>query len=193
MDEIKLTGTGIIGVLHDPYFLAVGKVANEWNHLQEALGELFGVVAGINQKMAFAIWYSTQSDRTQREMLRAALSTSSEELWKHKPTHAQQDVTRLLNKADSIADQRNDAIHAPCSLGIEGGKFEMMPQYFFGNPRAKKLQGKNLLTELEWYAHSATALMLYSRLVTASLSHAHSPWPDRPQMPTLVQNPSHTK
>jgi hypothetical protein len=45
--------------------------AHSWNHLQDALGQLFGLVAGMNHWVALAIWYSSRSDRAEREMLRA--------------------------------------------------------------------------------------------------------------------------
>jgi len=58
----------------EEYALAVGKVAYAWNYLHERLGELFVVVSGAKQSVALAIWYSTKSDRTQRDMLRAAVN-----------------------------------------------------------------------------------------------------------------------
>jgi hypothetical protein len=54
----------------EEYALAVGKVAYAWNYLHERLGELFVVVSAAEQAIALAIWYSTKSERGQRDMLR---------------------------------------------------------------------------------------------------------------------------
>ena len=57
----------------EPYVTALGKVAHAWNYLQEALGQLFCAVTGLeNDGTGEAIWHSLNSDRAQRDMLRAA-------------------------------------------------------------------------------------------------------------------------
>jgi hypothetical protein len=169
----------------NPYFAAVGNVVHAWNHLQEELAILFCVVTGLDDTIGLAIWHSTTSDRTQRDMLRAAVSAeAAHEDWTAKFPNAKDQVDWILGEANKIADRRNDAIHAPCSVTL-GGDFEILPFSFFGNPRAKKLQKKRILDEFEWYAKSAAALKDYVAAIEYAIADAARPWPDRPRMPVL--------
>jgi hypothetical protein len=172
-----------------PYIFALGQVAHAWNHLQETLASLFCVVAGINQTIGLAIWHSLQSDRAQREMLRAALAVRAlDEDWSKKNPDAKASVSFILEEVNKLADRRNDAVHAPCSVGIHEGEFEVIPLSFWGNPRARKLKGKAILTEFSWYEACADSLRSYTHAVEAALDGG--PWPDKPQMPTLELPPS---
>src|SRR5215472_4850499 len=131
----------------EAYTLAVGKVAHAWNYLHEKLGQVFWVVCGAEREIALAIWYSTHNDRTQRLMLRAAVLACKMDRWP--APQARDDVMWLLDCADSLAEQRNNALHAPCSLyvgGAQDGGSVMGAAFFHGHPRAKKLIGKDLLT-----------------------------------------------
>src|SRR5229473_1893775 len=89
-DEIKR--------IFEAYALAVGKVAHSWNYLHEALGQLFAaVLSAPNRGLALAVWYSTDSDRTQRNMLRAAVSSSGEGRWQPRLPKAFDDLIWLLD------------------------------------------------------------------------------------------------
>lgn len=169
----------------EPYANAVGKVAHSWNALQEELAYLFSCVTEMDDSMSRAIWYSTQNDRAQREMLRAALSVRAE-FWEH-PQQVAKDIVWLIDRANALADQRNDAIHAPCSIMLGDDGFEVTPAYFYGNPRAQKLRDKDLLEEFAWCEASAEALTLYAKYAATVLSRGHGAWPERPLMPTRGQ------
>jgi hypothetical protein len=57
-----------------PYQLAIGRVALAWNGLQESLADLFWVTLGIeNGVIPGAVWHALQSDRLQRQVLKAAV------------------------------------------------------------------------------------------------------------------------
>jgi hypothetical protein len=61
------------------YTSAVGRVAHAWNYLHERLGRLFvRLVNAPDRSVTAAVWYSTYSDRVQRDMLRAAISASGD-------------------------------------------------------------------------------------------------------------------
>jgi hypothetical protein len=61
---------------------------------------------------------SVENDRTQREMLRAAIKATRLEGWKLTPK-ATDDLLWVLKRAgEQLADLRNDAIHALVSLHI---------------------------------------------------------------------------
>jgi hypothetical protein len=174
----------------EPYITALGKVAHAWNHLQEELGKLFCEITELSYAMGTAVWHSSKSDRAQRDMLEAALFVrASDEEWAENFPKAVDDIRWLLHRTNGVADQRNDAIHAPCSLGIDGHELEIMPIVFFGNPRAKKLRGKDIMSEFAWYEKSADTLKAFTREIESALMEPRAPypWPEKPQMPTLEQ------
>ena len=98
-------------------------------------------------------------------MLKAALGAraADDEEWVSKYPKAVKDIRWLLEKANGVAEKRNDAIHAPCSLGIVGHELEIIPIDFYGNPRAKNLRGKDILSEFAWYEKGADILRLFTR------------------------------
>jgi hypothetical protein len=176
-----------------PYIVSLGEVAHAWNHLQEEIGKLFCLVSGLSNSVGMSIWHSIKSDRAQRDMLEGALSARSDEQWSEKYPKGVDDIRWLLDRVNVVADQRNNAIHAPCSLGIEGDELEIIPIVFFGNPRARKLRGKDILNEFVWYKKCADTLKAFTREIESALRepHAHYPWPDRPYIPTLEPSRRH--
>lgn len=127
-----------------PYLMALGRVAHSWNHLQEALGKLFCTVTKMESAVGLSIWHSVLSDRTQREMLRAALVHNN---LKPKIT---KEIEWILNQTQSLSNRRNDAIHAPCLITV-GAELEIKLSFFSQNPRARSLIGKDILIEFAWY------------------------------------------
>ena len=169
-----------------PYVMALGKVAHAWNYLQEALGQLFCAVTELEEgREGTAIWHSTTNDRAQREMLRAAARVT----WNKRLTadlpKAKEDIKWLLDEADKVAERRNNAIHAPMAASTDGKNVELVAAVYYGNPRAHKLVGKDILAEFEWYEHCADVLTRFARLARTAINTDAVPWPDRPQMPTL--------
>jgi len=154
--------------------------------LHEILGRLFVIVTGANPKIALAVWYSTDSDRTQQRMLSAAISALPDDRWPQRP-RAREDLQWLLVRTNSLADQRNNAIHAPgalyCGSGVAGG-MEIAPSFLQGHPRATRLMGKPLLDEFEWCKRCTEILTEFALAAETSLSVEQHPWPDRPKIPT---------
>src|SRR4051812_1242982 len=171
----------VIQARFSEYALALGKVAHAWNVLHESLGKLFGLVAKIDEHTAFGIWYSTPSDRGQRQMLKAALLTSN--FLDNYKKGAKADVEWLINKTDSLADMRNDAIHAPCGLLMANRQFEITASYFNGNPRATKLKGKVILKEFAYYEAYADVLTYFAKHIENAIT-VHKKWPARPNLPS---------
>jgi hypothetical protein len=186
----------------EEYQLAVGKVAHAWNVLHESLGVLFVTVsaadmfrAWVEPRVALAIWYAAKSDRIQRDMLRAAVNANPGR-WEKVPK-ALDDLKWLLDRCDELAERRNDAVHAPCSIYIGGNHPpEMGPAYFAAqNPRAKSLStknlmGKQLLVEFDWCERYAQTLCEFIRRLGNSIGNPNRyPWPDRPSKPTRKAKP----
>src|SRR5215207_9637066 len=168
----------------EPYLTALGSVANAWNHLHEELGLLFCYVSGLDTTMGMNIWHSLKSDRSQRDLLDAAIKTRAEdEDWAKQFPKARESIDWMLTKIHKFAERRNDAIHAPCSIGIGDDQFEIVPHSFFGNPKAKRLRGKDILTEFDWYTDYTDALRRYAQSLQPALGTVGYSWPDKPLLP----------
>ena len=91
-----------------------------------------------------------RSDTGQREKLRSAIAETTSGRWKKSP-RASDDLKWLLDGVDKLANNRNNAIHAPCSLYLRGdgssGVMAAVRSANAGNRRAKDLEGEDLLTE----------------------------------------------
>jgi hypothetical protein len=101
-------------------------------------------------------------------------------------TSAPDDLKWLLDRADKLASDRHNAIHAPCSLYPRGhGSSEVMAAVRSanaGNRRAKDFEGKELLTEFHWCAAYALRLGQFAgMLAPATASRARYEWPVRPK------------
>ena len=111
--------------------------------------------AGEIRQETLIEWYAIRSDTRQREKLRCAITETTSDRWKKSP-RAPDDLKWLLDRADKLASDRNNAIHAPCSLYLRGdGSSEVMAAIRSanaGNRRAKNLEGKDLLIEFHWCA-----------------------------------------
>jgi hypothetical protein len=121
-------------------------------------------------------------------MLRCAIIEKTSGRWKMSP-RAPDDPKWLLDRADKLANDRNNAIHAPCSLYLPGdGSSEVMAAVRTanaGNRRAKNLEGIDLLIELHWCAAYAERLGQFAgMLASAMASPDHYEWPARPKIPS---------
>ena len=167
-----------------PYAVELGYLLYSWNRLQEVFGRLFWDLTGIsNGRLPLAIWYAVPSDRTQREMLRAAIHAHPARLKDH--PRARDDLIWMINRANSLADQRNDAVHAPLIFNTDARGTKLRSAYLAGHPRALKLKDKNLMVEFRWYADSADVLSRFGERAHYCLLQNGAAWPDRPKMPHL--------
>ena len=182
-------------VAFEAYALAVGKVVHAWNYLQETLGQLLYFVTGPDDgRAALLKWYSFKSDHRQRAMLRERVLRAPEDRWCPQVLAPREDVIWLLDRADELADERNDAIHTPVSMMTDrDGRVvhASMAAFVNGNPRARELWGKKLLVEFERCEKAAAALSLFAGEVVMALGNDQHPWPARPSLPVrrLEQEP----
>jgi hypothetical protein len=172
-----------------PFALEIGKLALEWNRLQDYLSLLFSAAIGSKDDvlLGYKIWHSSQSDRAQREMLKAAAQVTFDTVtYKSAHPKALADALWLLDRAQSLADGRNDAIHSPFILSFSSTAYSVQPHVFLGHPRARKLEGKDALAEIKWYRATARTLSDFAyQLFYVLLFDARHPWPDRPRLPQL--------
>jgi hypothetical protein len=176
-----------------PVALEIGVLTREWNQLQEELGQIFArLISPDKLFVGLAAWHSQKSDRTQRDMLRATATA-----WYHdhrspyskslKPC-----IIELLNQVDRFAFARNSAIHAPINLLMDTVTFEFRvePNYWWGNPLAKKLNGKDVAAEFSWYSSKTKTLRQYALGINAHLLSGRLPLPDKLVLPLLRHSPS---
>jgi hypothetical protein len=180
-----------------PYLLALGKVAHSWNHMQEQLGLLFCIITGLDKTMGMAIWHALKSDRSQRDLIEAAIeAASTDESWASSFPKAKDDIGWILKKVSNLTDGRNSAIPAPV-FSLVGGEAELRPNTLLGNPNAAKLRGKDILAEFEWYERYFETIKRFAALVALALmchrrpDGARKPWPDKPLLPTVKQKSGH--
>jgi hypothetical protein len=133
--------------------------------------------------MTAAVWYSTFSDRSQRQMLEAAIANWAEYHWQSHPIHAKKDLIWLLRRADELGNRRDDAIHAPAILYTDVQGTEMAAPPLSGHRRAQNLRGKRLLIEFDWRERYVEELSRFTMAATNALAYPDYTWPDKPQPP----------
>ena len=184
MAVITIPSDAEIREVYLPYVQAVGEVAHSWNYLIESLGELFAEVVNKDERrVVLATWFSVPSDRMQMSMLKGALTASAEDRWLPRLPRAREDLIWLVDRANSLADDRNNAVHAPCTLFVTGEGAEMGASFWSGNPRARKLEGKQLLAEFQYCRDYAERLTKFARYTWSALASEKVSWPDRPDTP----------
>jgi hypothetical protein len=174
-----------------PYVTAIGQAAIAWNGLHEALRDLFWLLSNGNKPTSSAIWYSIKSDRSQRDMIRAIANSHvqtgdiSQIVFKR--------IDWLLGQCDTIANARNDMVHSPLIFSEQRGVY---PNTYAGNPLAKRLLNKELLSEFRWCREAALTLTDFAMRLHINLlaeDSAMFPFPEIPAMPNRGQKkrPSH--
>jgi hypothetical protein len=174
-----------------------------WNALHEQLAAIFYKLLdrqvtrldeygmeGDGDERPIKLWTSSKFDRPKREMLKAVIDTLSDEEQAAFPKLAEE-VTWILQRADSLEDARNDAVHSPLLLlgstkvtqAIFGDM--VIPDLMHGNPRSMKLARKDLLIEFRWCRDTSLVLRDFASQTSGSLALgvAVFPWPDRPSLP----------
>lgn len=165
-----------------PYAIALGRVALAWNALHQVLAHVLIYMLRAPSGLAVMAAYSSlKVDRAQRDLIKAAL--------KEAPVtpRAREEIAWLIDQANSLADLRNDAAHAPFSLTHDpDGVLRVLPFTHLGNPRAKNLYGKDVLKQLTWFYETAIILTNHANELAAAISivkYEQQTLPDRPKLP----------
>jgi len=180
-----------------PVAIQLGKITFAWNGLHASLAELFADISTAARPMSFAIWHSAPSDRTQREMLQAALRSIND---------TDETLLRLRDETfwllgtieDGQCRRRNRALHVPLTIIRETtGEYSIGSYYYDGNPHAQQLKDTPVLEEFRWYVSHLQRLACFAdELHCAWMYSDHEtpfPWPERPQLPHRGQFPSQRK
>jgi hypothetical protein len=171
--------------LADDHARAIGRIVVAWNEYQELLGQMFAKLFGRAQwSLALSAWHALDNDRAQRAMLVAAAHA------KFKPTdRALKEIIWLVEKTNQmISDQRNTGIHTPLmNYTDQAGVFQILPLAMFGNKRAVKLIGHNLLREFGHYEQQIRKIYTFANAISFAITpknrrRGRVTWPDRPQL-----------
>jgi len=179
----------LVGEAFDLYTAAVGRVVTAWNSLHDRLESLFWKIIETDPGMALAIWRSSFSDRSQRQMLEAAIKASVRHpAWKQLPGDAKDDLLWLLKRCNHLGDKRDDVIHLPgIAYQITGSNIDVVANDPY-HRRGKTLFGKELLVEFDWLERyiidlSAFAYSAFGAIAAVMLDQHGSAWPERPRAP----------
>lgn len=181
---------------YKPYAIALGQIALAWNYLHEVLGLLYATILdggyygqtnnqnalSLTSRQHLAVWHAIKVDRTQREMLLAAIRSNN---WGSIPANLEDDIEWICARANAVENIRNDSLHSPLlAFKKESGGFSILPVTGFGHVRAKNLSNaKNILKEFRWCRDAATCLSLFAEKIDDAVMDPMRPWPNRPQLP----------
>jgi hypothetical protein len=175
-----------------PHAAEIGQIVIAWNSLQILMGSIFAaIMQEADQDLALAAWNSLESDRAQREMLRAvALKKFGEDSVEY------QHISWMLTRANnSVSDIRNDTIHTPLTVLFDEGA-KVIPDADSGNQRAVALSGSALIKVFRLYRANIKKLYYYTLNILIALEKPKRrswlcSWPDKPllQRPALSQIP----
>jgi hypothetical protein len=179
---IKMPSDKQVAKLTQPYLIALGALTVRWTSLQDSLLSFFRfTLRNASWKVASAAWHSIPSDRTQRNMLLAAIDAYP---WDpNRQPKAKEDLEWLVCKVGELSGQRAAALHSGyvLSTNIDGTSFE--PAHQWGNRSALKLKDKDLIREFERCILMGEMLSGFSSRAYASLLDPDKfPWPDKPPL-----------
>jgi hypothetical protein len=171
----------------------IGFLARAWNGLHDNLAKVFAhVMSPSNINIPIAVWNSLVSDLAQREMLRAA--TNSWAVFNKPKAAVVEEILWLINKCGDLSHDRNTALHSPINVMQDTRtlEFSIEPNYLNNNPKALKLKGKDVFTEISRYRAQAECLNQYAVSIWMHLASG-SPLPHRPKLPSAGATPNPTK
>lgn len=174
-----------------PLATEIGLVACYWNNLHARLSLIYanllapGKIVTAEQIGPLASWNTLESDRSQREMLRAVAAAALKA-----DKRAKDSIDWIINKANELSDKRNDLVHSPYILTLRGGELSVTPNVFFEHRRAKKL-GPNPQQQAKDCAYSISVLISYASDVDACMKFPELPWPQRPQLQPPTPSQTH--
>ena len=174
----------------DGYAPAVGRLSGAWNYLHQTLGGLFAVIIGGDHELLLTAWRPIESDRSQREMLRAVIAGASLKRSERTPK-APADLLWVLKRADALSDVRNDAIRALVGLYfVEADNVEINVALPARGKRERKLlaraaEGRKLLDEFANCGQDTNQVPIFVRRATFALAD-----PERQEWPTPRLDPT---
>ncbi|MGB6176907.1 MAG: hypothetical protein WBF43_11380 [Methylocella sp.] len=161
---------------------AIGHLVYASARLQWSLAHLFAALVGpTEQSLPLTIWESLKSDSNKRNMLR-----DSAKLVLANRSNILDDVLWLLGKADTLATDRNDAVHTAFFFTTrDDGEIVPVPDPMSNPKRLKRLDDKNRPEMFAMHRDNLTMLYRYADTLTDYLlldDHERPPFPQKPQL-----------
>ncbi len=169
-----------------PFTTAIGELTLAWNDFHLSLVELFGHTLMIKNGLIFhAIWNSSKSDRAQRDMLKSMIGLNA--IGINISDQVRKEIKWILDQADKLEDDRNNALHSPLVSTPEG---KIIPFDGLGNQRAGKLVAKSeklkantLLGQFHLFYDTTVILRDYATELAEAM-RVKTVCPDRPELPS---------
>lgn len=179
--------------LLDSVATKLGRSVIEWNQMCESFGILFSAVIAPQEPWSpalIAVWNSSTSDQAQRTMLISAVN-ALQDMKKERFPKFRDDIVWLCDKAKALSEKRNEAVHAPLTfvLNNQGQAMSVEPSIFWNHKLAKRLAKSDVAETFDKITQYAEGLKFFARRISASLQTTLSAWPDRPILPSFVNEP----
>ncbi len=183
----------------------LGRLVQTWALLQESLVGVFEQATECPPHVANSMWHSIKSDLVQRDVLIAALQSSTHLLraWKGDVQKEQrvlifEEYIWAITEINKLSHTRNDLVHSPIIFFGASGATEMDARIQHSNPRAGKLKDKELYQLSRWMCAKCDDI---ERHMASLWPHVrkHGKVPARPKfkplstLPTRAQKPTRAK
>ncbi len=165
----------------------IGHIALAWSSLHVQLGEIFAeIMDPEGRSLGLAAWNAVPNDRSKRAMVLAVALQK----FGQKKSKFVEELQWALGRANSLENNRNDAVHAPYAVTMDPEEgFKFVPYIWSGDSRAKSLQGRDLKAEFGSYIKNIGSLTSFVRDLGRMLSSPvpDPTWPERPALPRPAQ------
>src|SRR6266478_4506849 len=149
-----------------PFATAIGQFVLAWNDLHETLAVLYWTLCQFDDKV-LEEWNVAKFDDKKRALIIRWIKNTPAQSKALMP-NLYADLEWLMGQIDSLAEPRNNTAHSPLTFIsdtfvvnpqlFKGFKFGVAPNTTWGNSRAKRLLGKDLLAEFRKYRKIASKL-----------------------------------
>jgi hypothetical protein len=179
-------------------FFELGKLIHAWSLLHEWLAGIFQQATECPPHVSNAMWHSLKSDLAQRELLLAALRSSSDLLqsWTDDEKKQQKllvfsEYIWIVQEITKFSHRRNDLIHSPIMfyLASEATEYEAIVSDIHGNPRARVLKDKELYQLCRWMISFCENMNGHIHAIWRTVK-ATGKLPERPKIKPLSDFPT---
>jgi hypothetical protein len=181
-DDEYRTAIEASSVAFDSYATALGRVVHSWNRLHERLEYLFATIVGGHEMIPRRIWHSSNNDRAQRGMLKAAIEAVPSQRWEQTSPNTLKDLRWLIEEINSLATHRDNAVHAPVTTRHQAGDVDMITREDSLYQRARNLAGKELIVEFDYCERRSDVYWEFVGCANHALGGRRA-WPNRPSLP----------
>lgn len=152
----------------EPVAAAIGHFLIVWCILHEDLSRVY--VAAYGDLRKWQEWRSRKMDSRQRKLLADALKQPQVQSRLADATVLE--IEQLLSRIEEIADDRNNAAHAPYAYVRNGEEVLCLPDWLCGDDRAGKIAGTDFLAKVDRLTSEIDLLAGKARSIAAAIEAA---------------------